>query len=363
MVMKFETTYPQAFDRLREAKQSLDRFKQRKEKQQLERADELINEALRIDPEYLRAFYYRGMVKDLLGSPREAVADFERVLNQRPPFLAEVKYNLGVAYFHMYGHPNIKTAISHYEDVVENTDNLALRLLARAGIAHAYAVMMIPSPGRRIEDCAEAEEFYRSEKAREHVSKFHKLSQDEAKGVQSELNRADSLKENIRNEIKWRVCNTLAVQRMFYTDYFDDKRIKRLREAAAYLREADNYSPDNWSVYCNLGSTYMRLGHWLERDPQAQEEKQEVERCFHEALDRLNYVVIELLPNYGFALYEMGRVYRLMGNHELAKHYLDEAASIEKNRAVSDVTLKCERERAEKGSTDYPFLEATPSSK
>lgn len=356
MAMNLDTRYPQAFDRLREARQSLDRFKQGKEREQLKMAAQLITEALQIDPQYLRAFYYRGMVKDLLGQPGEAASDFELVLNQRPPFLTEVKYNLGVAYFHKYGHPNLKTAISHFEDVIESTDNQALRLFARAGIAHAYAVMMIPRPDKKTESCAEAEEFFRSEKAREHVAKYHELSAEETNRALAELSGARDVMKDLRNEIKWRLCNTRAVQRMFYTDYFSESRLEKLKEAEVALIEADERSPLNWSVYCNLGSTYMRLGYWLNAEAKEPEEKKQAEDYFDQAIKRLDKVIKDLLPNYGFALYETGRVYRLRGDFDQALLFFKKAEDIKKDRAVSDETLRCERERAEKRSTDYPFL-------
>lgn len=357
MAMNLETKYPQAFDRLRQAQASLAQFKRRKDKKQLELANQFISEAIDIDPQYLRAFYYRGMVNDMLGHAVEAVKDFELVLSQNPPFLEEVKYNLGVAYFHRYGQPNLKIAIQQFEAVVESAENPSLRLSALAGITHAYAVMMIPRPKQVIEDCREYEEFLQSSEARDHVAHYYNLSAKSSSRLARELEDQEGLPDAVTNEIKWRLCNTRAVQRMFYTDYFDDNRIEKLKEAETALVEADRRNPNYWSIYCNMGSTYMRLGYWLSVGAEDSEVLKEAVGYFNKAVERLGRVIEELLPNYGFALYELGRVYRLSGNFEQALIFFDQAREIpERDRAVSDRTLRCERERAENESTDFPFV-------
>ncbi len=355
MMMHLETKDRQAFERLREAQLSLNLFQRSKERIQLEKASDKLSEALRRDPQYLRAVYYQGLVRDLLGQPRQAVSDFKLVLDQRPPFLTEVKYNLGVATFHQYGHKNLKNAIEQFEDVIGSTDDPALRLRARAGITHAYAVMMIPKPDKKVDDCKTLNEFLGSATAREHVLKYYRLSVDQGEKLAHELKDHRDLDKATANEIGWRLRNTQAVQRMFYTDYYDDDRIVKLREAENVLLEADSLNPKNWSIYCNLGSTYMRLGHWIATQKDVSSD-QDAETYFDQAIERLNIVIDELLPNYGFALYEKGRVYRLRGRFAAAKFWLRKSWEIEENRAVSEDTLTCELERAELNSTDYPFL-------
>lgn len=359
-MMSLETKSRQAFEYLRAAQLSLSKFEKLKNRVQLEKANQKLGAAIELDPNYLRAFYYRGLVNDMLGQPRQATEDLRLVLGQDPPFVTEVRYNLGVATFHLYGHDNLQNAIELFEQVIKSTSDKALQLRARAGIAHAYAVMMIPSPPK--EDAAKCEKvdaFLASKAARDHVSKYHELSLPESDKLKTELDQQKRLSPTVRDEIRWRWRNTCAVQRMFYTDYFKEERIERLREAEEKLKEADEISPKNWSIKCNLASTCMRLGYWLSEAKSADSE--EIKNYFETAITLLDEVVNELYPGYGFALYEKARIYRLQGDFEQAEKFLRQAEEVpERDRAVGNTTLKCELHRVDKKKRDYPFIIAKP---
>jgi len=354
--MHLETKNPRAFEYLRAAQLSLSKFQQLKNREQLEHANRKLGKAIEVDPNYLRALYYRGLVNDMLGQPRLAAADFELVLKQEPPFLTEVKYNLGVAIFHQYGPPNLELAIEYFKDVIKSTNDKALQLRARAGIAHAYAVMMIPNPPEEdAQDCEKVDTFLGSAVAKEQVSKYHNLSLTESERLKSELDKQKRLPSSIKEEIGWRWRNTCAVQHMFYTDYFSENRIERLHEAETKLSEADKISPDNWSINSNIGSTCMRLGYWLKVSSAV--DCEQIEEYFKKAITRLDYVIDKLYPRYGFALYEKGRVYRLKGDFQKASEFLREAREVPaRDRAVGDATLKCEKRRVAKQESDYPYL-------
>jgi len=359
MMMHLETKHRRAFQKLQEAQSSLTSFQQSKARIDLKRADARLEEALNLDPNYLRAFYYRGLVRDMLGDAEQAAKDFGLVLEQQPPFVPEVRYNLGVATFHQYGHTNLALAVTHFEAVIKSTNKPALRLRASAFLAHAYAVMMIPRPAEKTDDCGKLNEFLASEAARKHVSKFHTLSVERSAALESELKSGQDVDSSTRDEISWRLRNTLAVQRMFYTDYFETDRIAKLRKAEQVLLEADAINPSNWSIYCNLGSTYMRLAHWL--GMQEGRVTEEAEAYFEKALARLDKVMADLILDYSFAIYEKGRVYRLWGKFDEAKTWLQRALEVKENQTVSVTTITCELERAKLGRTDYPFLRADPS--
>lgn len=359
-MMHLETKNPRAFEYLRAAQLSLSEFQQLKNRDQLEHANRNLGKAIETDPNYLRAFYYRGLVNDMLGQPRLAAADFELVLKQDPPFIIEVKYNLGVATFHQYGHPNLELAIGYFQDVIKSANDQALQLRARAGIAHAYAVMMIPTPPKEdAPDCAKVDAFLGSDAAKEQVSKYHDLSLAETELLKSELDKQKRLPSTVKEEIRWRWRNTCAVQHMFYTDYFSENRIERLHEAETKLSEADQISPDNWSINCNIGSTSMRLAHWLKVSNAG--DCNQIEEYFKKAITRLDYVIDKLYPRYGFALYEKGRVYRLQGDFHQASEFLRQAGEVPaRDRAVSDATLDCEKRRVARQRSDYPYL-ASPN--
>jgi tetratricopeptide (TPR) repeat protein len=356
--MHLETSKRGAFQKLQEAQKSLTSFAHSKARSELTQAKKALEQALDIDPHYLRAVYYRGLVRDMLGQPKEAVGDFRLVLDQRPPFLPEVRYNLGVATFHQYGFKNLSNAVQQFQEVINSTEQPALKIRARAAMAHAYAVMMIPQPGRT-DDCQAINEFLASDNAREHVEKYYRLSEAESDQLASEI-KTGTLDPETEHEIRWRLGNTRAVQRMFYTDYFDEDRIEKLLEGEQALIEADLLNPRNWSLYCNRASTYMRLGHWTKRTKKDENSKRQAEEYFGKAIEILNEVINDLLPNYGFALYEKGRVYRLWGNFDAASVWLNKALDVTENRAVSDTTLKCELQRVELKSTDYPYLSPAP---
>ena len=355
-MMSLETKSWRAFKHLRNAQVSLSEFEKFKNRDQLVYASKDLGAAIKLDPNYLRARYYRGLVNDMLGQPRRAAEDLLIVLGQDPPFVTEVRYNLGVATFHLYGHDNLKKAIGLFEQVIESTSDEALRLRARAGIAHAYAVLMIPSPPKDIrDDCEKVDAFLASPTTQEYVAKYYDLSFKESEKLITELHQQKDLPQAVNDEIRWRWRNTSAVQRMFYTDYFAEDRIEQSHEAEQLLSEADEISPKNWTIKCNIASTYMRLGYWLRiAKPPATEE---IKKYFETAITVLDEVLKELYLDYGFALYEKARVYRLKGDFEKAKTFLLKAKDVpEPDRAVSSTTLDCEWYRANLGRTDYPYI-------
>ena len=66
-------------------------------------------------------------------------------------------------------------------------------------------------------------------------------------------------------------------------------------------------------------------------------------------------MLAELRPNYGFALYEIGRTYRLMGEFAKAITHLEQAQSIPvEYRDVGDPRIDLEKSRARDSSRDYP---------
>ncbi|HVG19030.1 MAG TPA: tetratricopeptide repeat protein [Blastocatellia bacterium] len=333
MSMHVETNNRKAFELVTEALMDIDRYKHTKQKEQLELAKDKLEEAQGEDPKYMRALYYSAMVNDLIGKAADAVEQFEKILEENPPFIEEVRYNLGVAYYHRYSWKYLDQAARHFQSVIDNTpDGDALNLLARAGLAQTYAMRMI-QPNPREPNLEEAQ-------------KYFDLTRQQYELVSSGVEEANDLGAETLKEIRWATSNARGMSLMYHSDYFGDKYDKEseLRESLVELNEADKYSPENWANYCDLGSAHMRLGHWLGSN-----------RDFNEALRRLNKVVVSLRPNYGFALYEMGRTYRLKGEFQKAIEYFDRALSInERYRDVSDRRVDIEKERAEKEEKEYP---------
>jgi tetratricopeptide (TPR) repeat protein len=333
MSMHVETSNRKAFELLTEALIDIDRYKHSKEMAQLESAKEKLEKAQTEDPGYMRVLYYTAMVNDLIGQPADAVDQFKAVLDQNPPFAEEVRYNLGVAYYHRYSRQYLDEAALHFQTVIETTHpHSALNLLSHAGLAQTYAMRMI-QPNPMEPDKSDAGLYF--DKAKQQCDLIDGL-----------LEVIDNIESETVAEIRWATHNARGMSLMYYSDYFGDvpEKDNHLRQSLDELKKADRYSPHNWANYCDIGSAHMRIGHWAGSD-----------QDFIEALDRLNEVVKSLRQNYGFALYEIGRVYRLRGDFKKAIKYFDAALNIEaRYRDVSDERVKLEKDRAQKESNLYP---------
>src|SRR2546425_6455730 len=100
MDMQPDTHNRRAFDLVTDALRRVDSYRRSRVYRELEAAKVSLDQAKSLDPAYMRAVYYNGIVSDLLGKPQEAIEDFSRVLAQNPPFAEEARYNLGVAHYH-----------------------------------------------------------------------------------------------------------------------------------------------------------------------------------------------------------------------------------------------------------------------
>jgi tetratricopeptide (TPR) repeat protein len=333
MSMHIETNDWKAFALVTEALTYIDRYKRSKELERLKLAEDSLSKAMERDPNYLRALYLSAMVNDLTGKANDAIPQFEKVLGEKPPFVEEVRYNLAVAKYHRYSWSYLDDAAELFKKVIENTKNdPSLNLLAGAGLAQTYAMRMIPK--------------LPSEADESEIKRYYGLSGEQYRFVTETLENTTIEDEEILNEIRWSVHNARGMSLMYYTDYFEEKdeKVRLLKEGLGELLKADKHSPRNWANYCDLASTRMRLGHWGESA-----------RDFEGALNYLRTVIDELRPHYGFALYEMGRAYRLMGRFGKALEYLKEAEEIPyEYRDVGDKRIELEKGRALASNKDYP---------
>jgi tetratricopeptide (TPR) repeat protein len=92
----------------------------------------------------------------------------------------------------------------------------------------------------------------------------------------------------------------------------------------------------------------MRLGYTYKAQGSVADAKKE----FEKARQYLRDVIDRIRPNYGFALYEIGRVYRLECNFNEALRWFDKAKMIpEKDRNVSDRSIAKQIEKTNKGDS------------
>jgi len=363
--MNVETHKRKAFELVTEALTNLDHYKQSKDRKRLNKAEEQLIAALDEDPQYLRALYIKGMVSDLQGEGQKAIDEFEVVLNNEPPFADEVRYNLAVANYHRYSHEYLDKAIELFNKILKkyasdeeidliNVDgnNLELILLTKAGISQAYAMHMIPPSPENPEKGA--------------IQDFYDKSNQQSKIVISYLDsNKNKISSDIYKEITWTALNAQGMSRMYYVDYFGEnltEKIKMLEEAFQKLEDADKYNGKDWANTCDMGSVQMRLGYWknaLNSEIKKQKENHEKEKDpkwhFEEAIEKLQDVVNSLRPNYGFALYEIGRAYRIQGDFINSKIYFEKALEIDSShRDVSNRRVEKEISRAENKDSTFP---------
>lgn len=306
----------------------------------LEEAEGDLNAAVEADPEFLPAVYFRGITRDLKGETDAAIADLERVVQSNPAF-AEARFNLGVARFHKYHQEDLKEAESEFEKVLaDNGLSENLRLQALASLAQTRAQLMIQRDPTRVDlDAVRAR-----------------------LGEVLEIGRAIDTAlagKTPDPQVGWRLENARGLGFMFASDYLDRfeaqdgtklDRFEMLRLALKHFTTADQISPGNWAVVCNLGSVWMRGAYW-----QRKQLPPLGSNAFQKSFDYLNRVVEGLRPKYGFALYEIGRLHRLTGRFNEALEWFEKAKAVpEAKRDVSVKTLQREIDRAEAHSDEFP---------
>src|SRR4051812_5592699 len=100
--MQFETDNQKAQSLVANAASEIQNYRVERSISKLESAKEILDEARREDPQYLSAIYYTAVLDDLLGKAHDAIPSLEKILKADPPFSDEVRYHLGMAYYHRY---------------------------------------------------------------------------------------------------------------------------------------------------------------------------------------------------------------------------------------------------------------------
>ena len=196
-----ETESFEAFELVTEALEDIDSYDAAKKNVEvLKQAKERLNEALKDDndPRYLKARYFRAMVRYLEGEPRDAITQFEQMgrVTLDSAFGKELSYNIAAAH-HAAG--QWKAAIQKFDEVIKNTqdspekntnDNSELRLLARAGLASSYGGQFERPEGEKEQELI-ASRKRDEERVKEYsrmIEEQYQLAKDEAvKGVDREV--------------------------------------------------------------------------------------------------------------------------------------------------------------------------------
>jgi tetratricopeptide (TPR) repeat protein len=350
--MKTQTTNRAAFEEVTRALGEIDEYNTNKNFEHLERAEVALARAREEDADYLDAVFYSGMVCDLIGKPKDAIPYFERILKEadKRDTQIEARFNLAVSYYHRYSHRFLQVAEAHFLKVLDETEDARLQNMTRAHLGQTYAMWMIPNDNQK-------NAVQRDEKAAAfaHIEKMFNRSQDHVRLVRKEIpQRFDQLWIKIAATAD----NASGMAHMYLSDYplspqQDNDAL--LREAAKNLEAAEKRLPGDWANTSDLGSLHLRLGVMQKRKSKNPDEE------FQQAKRFLEEVVTSLRPNYGFALYELGRLHRVWKKWDEAVDYFDRSLNVpEKYRDVGTERVKIELARAK--SQDDRYLDYLPLS-
>lgn len=387
-----------AFESTTVAIEKIDQYRRSTSKElgMLQTAESELEKACTEEPGYLTAVFHSGVVKDLIGKPKDAVPFFEKILAEVPEakrksyLRLETRYNLAVAYYHQYSHSKLDKAEGHFKKVIEGTPDGGLepdtlKNLARAGLAQAYAMWMIPGPEQKKalrERTSQGERTAAAAEVEAEIQKKFKLFERCEGEVRGDLEmRRGARRRNVRRwlgrgrtttdeeqetwtKIEGTIDNARGMALMYSTDWLmvDDsprKRIALLEESRSSLEEADRKIENDWANTCDLASVHMRLGIARSEDRVGRRKYGQalevLEENLKKALGLLERVVNTMRPEYGFALYEIGRVYRVWGRFGDAIRSFDRALKVPVGyRDVSDKTVKSELRRAAQRDAGFP---------
>jgi tetratricopeptide (TPR) repeat protein len=354
--MHTETMDRQAFELVAKAMQRLDNYNHDHQLSFLQDAESALTEAITRDAQYLDASFYAGIVKDLIGKSADAVPFFDKILSNLPRESEHrrdvVQYSRGVAWYHQYSHTKLEHAEKDFLAIIDRSKDSDLKLLARAGLAQSYAMWMIPrtSGKEKLLKGEGVEELKLIETKRTQCLKQIDLVNDGLSRFGFKRSRQPTAL--FVGPIQGTVLNARGMCTMYWTDYNVKDSVERreqVEKAIGYFEEADKHLPDDWANNCDMGSAHLRLAVVIREsggDPDAE---------FRVAIDLFQKVIDELRPNYGFAFYEMGRIYRVWKRFDDAKLYFRKSLDIpQEYRDAHDNTVNYELNRAEKGDSSFP---------
>jgi tetratricopeptide (TPR) repeat protein len=310
--MRVETSSKRAGELVEHAMADLEVYRRAKLPEQLDRAIARLDQAREEDPDYLLALYGRAIADDLSGRAASAIEEFEQVFAANPPFVDDVEYHLGMAHYHRYNWADLDKAIEHFSAVAKRTQDPILNCRTRVALAQAFGMRMIPHDPR--------------DNDLDEIKNYFALHGEQAAFAEKLLKSLVGTDPITIKELKSALHNAKALGLMYWSDFFEsaDEKIALLKRAVAELQLADQNNPNDWAIHCDLGSAWMRLGYW-----------EETRSSLAEGRRHLTKVLEDLRPNYGFALYELGRSHRLCGEFKEAIACFDHALEIPYERPAS----------------------------
>jgi tetratricopeptide (TPR) repeat protein len=342
------TSNHKAFNKVTSALVNLKKFHETQNLNFLEAAESALDIAINVDPEYQDAIFYTGIVKDLIGKPADSHQHFNKVAegSQDSKIRIEARYNLAVSYYHRYGHSYLAEAEKYFEQILDENPGTRIRAQVYANLAQTYAMWMIPNSSKK--------QNANTLDGRKEIQALITDRTAKYNRVRVKL-RFSLLILNLIDQKSWKKVSAVAsnaegMALMYRSDYSDHKEtvMSQLHQAEKALQRSEKLAPGDWANTCDLGSLYMRLGyHCVDSASRATN--------FQKAIELLQKVIDHLRPAYGFAYYEIGRTYRLMGSFDNSIDHFEKSLAVrDEYRDVSRKTVEWEKSRAETKETMFP---------
>lgn len=314
-MLQLQTSNRKAFEYYHAAMLKVADYYQTLNSAMLDQALQYVDRSLEFDPNYFEPLNFKGILFDMKGMFREAVEMYTRISSVTTGSMqTEVIYNRAVANYHLYQLENIKASIADLSDLINsNAADPRQEALIYAALGQAYAMMVHHEQKKYVND----------------VEKYATMASTAADESLKIITKNSAFETTVVNQVKWVAYNAKGVSLMFQDDAMRDRidtnnqyiYRKRLVKAFSLIKKATEYSPKNWALKCNEGSILMRLGHLYEMIGQ----REDAVVMFKRAESALQQVLQNLNPNYDFAFYEIGRIYRFLKDKDQAISYFNKA--------------------------------------
>ena len=256
------------------------------------KAIEYLNNAIKLQPDYARAYYNRGLAYDDLGQYQRAIVDYNEVIHLKPKN-AVAYHNRGLAYDNLGQH---QRAIEDYNEAMRLQPNDAITYYNRG---RAYAD--VGQYQRAIEDLNEA----------------IRLQPNDADAylfrgcIYSKLNQNQQSIEDYNQAILLKPDDATAYNNRGY----EYNNIGQYQRALTDSNEAIRLKPDYAAPYKNRGNSYRYLGQY-----------QQAIKNFNEA--------IRLKPDYAEAYDDRGSMYLKQGDKKLFCRDAQKACALGKCKSL-----------------------------
>jgi tetratricopeptide (TPR) repeat protein len=352
MKTELDTASREAFEHYDEAIACVETYRASGNREFVEKSYVHLEAAQTADPRWVKPSYLKSLVKDLAGDPESAIRELEELKDiPDSAFSLEVKLKLGAAHYHRYHEEHLIEAEKLFDEVktAASASLPLLSLLACSYLAQVYGMrVLLKNPAEKESRKTEAKDWY--ERCRSEAKKALAGLAEWKDSNEVETERGEGW---VAQEIEWAANNALGFSGSFLSDYLSAKeRIPLLQRSISSLQRALEIRPNHWASLSNLASASLRLGY----THQLLNDQNEGDRFLNEALHSIDLVLSpEVRPNYAFALYERGRILRLLGQFDKAVASLISASKIpDKLRDVSCGTIASEIVRAATHRTDFP---------